>query len=113
MLIKRAQCLLALGRLPEACEAAAAAQLKAPPDPVLYDALGSLFSRANDQQRALSAYHRAVMLAPNNPQFIFNRATQYPFLGRLAAPEAEYDRLITLNTPSYAVSPRPATQPTA
>jgi len=101
MLIKRAQCLLALGRLPEACEAAAAAQLKAPPDPVLHDALGSLFSRANDQQRALSAYDRAVTLAPNNPHFIFNRATVYRFLGQLAEAEADYDRVIALNPADY------------
>jgi len=101
MLIKRAQCLLALGRLPEACEAAAAAQLKAPADPVLYDALGSLFSRANDQQRALSAYERAVTLAPNNPHFIFNRATVYRFLGQLAEAEADYDRVIALKPADY------------
>ena len=101
MLIKRAQCLLALGRLPEACEAAAAAQLEAPPDPVLYDALGSLFSRANDQQRALSAYDRAVTLAPSNPHFIFNRATVYRFLGLLAEAEADYDRVIALKPGDY------------
>jgi tetratricopeptide (TPR) repeat protein len=101
LLIHRAQCLLALGRLPEACAAAAAAQLKAPPDPVLFDALGSLFSRVNDQARALAAFDRAVTLAPDNPHFIFNRATVYRFLGQLAEAEAEYDRVIALNPADY------------
>jgi tetratricopeptide (TPR) repeat protein len=99
--IHRAQCLLALGRLPDACAAAAAAQLKAPPDPVLFDAIGSLFSHASDQQRALAAYDRAVTLAPNIPHFIFNRATVYRFLGQLAEAEADYDRVIALKPADY------------
>jgi len=101
LLFHRAQCLLALGRLPDACEAAAAAQLKAPPDPVLFDAIGSLFSHATDQRRALAAYEQAVMLAPNNPHFMFNRATVYRFLGQLAEAEADYDRVIALRPADY------------
>jgi tetratricopeptide (TPR) repeat protein len=101
MRIMRAQCLLALGRLPEACEAAAAALLNAPPDPVLFDAIGSLFSHAKDQWRALAAFDRAVTLAPNNPHFIFNRATVYRFLGQLAEAEADYDRVIALKPADY------------
>jgi tetratricopeptide (TPR) repeat protein len=101
MLIKRAQCLLALGCLVESREAAAAALQNAPPDPVLFDAIGSLFSRAEDQRRALAAYDRAVTLAPNNPHFIFNRATVYRFLGQLVEAEADYDRVIALNPADY------------
>lgn len=100
-LLHRAQCLLALGRLPDACEAAAAAQLMAPPDPVLLDAIGSLFSHATYQQHALAAYDQAVMLAPNNPHFIFNRATVYRFLGQLTEAESDYDRVIALKPADY------------
>jgi tetratricopeptide (TPR) repeat protein len=101
LLLQRAQCLLALGRLPEACAAAAAAQQYAPPNPVLFDAIGSLFSHAKDQKRALAAFERAATLAPNNPHFIFNRATVYRFLGQLAEAEADYDRVIALKPADY------------
>jgi len=97
----RAQCLLALGRPAEACEAAAAAQLGAPSDALLLDAIGTLFSRANDQPRALAAYEQAVSVAPGNPHYIFNRATVYRFLGRLAEAEADYDRVIALKAIDY------------
>ena len=56
--ISRAQCLLALGRAAEACEAAATAQRHAGSDAVLFDAIGSLFNHGNDQARALAAYDR-------------------------------------------------------
>jgi tetratricopeptide (TPR) repeat protein len=101
LLIQRAQCLLALGRLTEACDAAAAAQRNALPDPVFFDALGSLFSQAKDQTRALAAFDQAVALAPNNPHFMFNRATVYRFLGQLAEAEADYDRVIALKPGDY------------
>jgi tetratricopeptide (TPR) repeat protein len=101
LLIKRAECLLALGRPAEAVEAAASAQLAAPANPLLFDAIGSLFSRANEQQRALAAFDKAVSLAPGNPHFLFNRATVYRFLGRLADAESDYDRVIALRPGDY------------
>ncbi|HEV7612318.1 MAG TPA: sulfotransferase [Steroidobacteraceae bacterium] len=101
LLICRAQCLLALGRLPDACAAAAAAQISAPPDPLLFDALGTLFSQGNDQSRALAAFDRAVSLAPGNPHFLFNRAAVNRFLGRLEEAEADYDRVIDLTPADY------------
>jgi tetratricopeptide (TPR) repeat protein len=100
-LINQSQRLLALGRLREACEAAAAAQRMAPPDPVLFDVIGGLFSQGNDQHGALAAYDRAVTLAPGNPHFLFNRATVNRFLGRLAEAESDYDRVIVLQPTDF------------
>ncbi len=100
-LISRAQCLLALGRLPEACEAAAAARSSAPPDAIMLDAIGSLFSQGNDQRQALEAFDRAVALAPDNPHFLFNRATVHRFLGQLIEAERDYDRVIALKPDDY------------
>jgi tetratricopeptide (TPR) repeat protein len=96
-LLNRAQCLLAAGRLADAVDAAAAAQRNAAGDAVLLDAIGSLYSHANDQQRALLAYDQAVAAAPADPLFIFNRATVRRFLGQLVEAEADYDRVIALN----------------
>jgi tetratricopeptide (TPR) repeat protein len=100
-LLNRAQCLLAAGRLADSVDAATAAQRNAAGDAVLLDAIGSLYSHANDQQRALLAYDQAVAAAPADPLFIFNRATVRRFLGQLAEAEADYDRVIALNPRDY------------
>ncbi len=99
--LQRAQCLLALGRLGEAIAAADAAFAAAADDPVLFDAIGGLFSQANDPARALQAFDRAVALAPNHPHFLFNRAAVRRFLGDFAAAEADYDRVIALKPDDY------------
>lgn len=64
-----------------------------------FDALDSLFSRGNDQARALTAFDREVSLAPGNPHCAFNRATVNRFLGHLA--EADYDRVIALDPADF------------
>jgi Tfp pilus assembly protein PilF len=94
--LNKAQCLTALGRRVEASEAASEAERRAPADAALADAVGSVFSFAGDQQRALKAYERAVTLAPGNATFLFNRATVRRFLGLLDAAETDYDRVIAL-----------------
>lgn len=94
--IAAGQIALALARVTEAREAAAAAERGAGADPVLWDAIGTLYSHANAQSRALAAYDQALALAPSNPQFLFNRASVHRFVGALAEAEADYDRVIAL-----------------
>ncbi|MDB6086484.1 MAG: hypothetical protein JWN43_4365, partial [Gammaproteobacteria bacterium] len=96
LLLNRAQCLMALGRRGDACEAAAAALPRASGDALLLDAIGTFLSFAGDQSRALEAFDGAVALAPDNAHFVFNRATVRRFLGQLAGAEADYDRVIAL-----------------
>ena len=100
-LLTRAQCLLALGRRGDASAAAKAALAVATTDPLLFDALGSLFSFVGDQHTALEAFEQAVARAPDNAHFIFNRATVRRFLGQLAAAEADYDRVIALRPADF------------
>jgi tetratricopeptide (TPR) repeat protein len=100
-LLQQAQGLLAVGRLVEARALTGLAERSAPEDALLLDAIGTLYSRANDQEHALAAYERAVALAPDNAQLLFNRATVRRFLGALAEAEADYDRVIALRPDDF------------
>lgn len=100
-LLQRASGLLPLGRLVEARALAGLAEQNAGGDAELLDAIGTLYSRASDQKRALSAYERAVALAPNDPRLLFNLATVRRFVGALAAAESDYDRVIALRPDDY------------
>ncbi len=94
--IATGQVALARGRLLAARSAAATAACHAGEDPLLWDLIGTLYSRANDQPSALAAYERALALSPDNPAFLFNRAAARRFLGQLELAEADYDRVIAL-----------------
>jgi tetratricopeptide (TPR) repeat protein len=97
----RAQCLLALGQLAQACTAAGAAQQVAPSDPAFWDALGGVFTRSGDQPSALAAYERGLALAPNSARLHFNRAAVRRFMGDLAGAEADYDRVIVIDPSDF------------
>jgi len=99
--IASGQVALAMRNLLRARECAAAAADRADADPILWDLIGTLYSRANDQPRALAAYDRALALAPDQPAFLFNRAAVRRFLGQLAQSEADYDRVIALRPTDF------------
>lgn len=101
LLLQRAQYLLVLGRAEEAREDAISALRSGLGDPALLDAVGNIFSKTNDQARALAAYERAIALAPDEPHFRFNRAAVRRFLGDLEGAEEDYDRVISLKHDDY------------
>jgi tetratricopeptide (TPR) repeat protein len=99
--IASGQVAMAMQDLLRARDCAAAAASRADDDPILWDLIGTLYSRANDQPRALAAYERALALAPEQPAFLFNRAAVRRFLGQLAESEADYDRVIGLRPADF------------
>jgi tetratricopeptide (TPR) repeat protein len=58
--------------------------------------LGDFWSLLADPAAAYRCYTKAVELAPQEPRFLFNRATVECFLGQLEAAEQDYDRVIAL-----------------
>jgi Tfp pilus assembly protein PilF len=93
----RAQSLLALGQKTEAAAAADRAEQLALPEAAFWDALGSVFSFANEHPRALRAYDQAIVLAPRQANYVFNRAAVRRFVGDLDGAERDYDRALALN----------------
>ena len=92
---------LALGRRAAALEAAAAARRRAATNPLLFDAVGTLFSTLGEQRRALAAYDQAVARAPEDPRFRYNRASVRRFLGDLEGAEADFDHAIARNPQDF------------
>jgi tetratricopeptide (TPR) repeat protein len=92
---------LALGSRADALDAADAAERYAGTNSAAWDAIGTLRSYLREQHRALSAYDRALVLAPNKPQFRYNRAAVRRFVGDLEGAEEDYDRVIALNPFDY------------
>ena len=93
-LLQKAHCLLALGRVPELQASMLAARQAADDDVPSLLALGALCSRLGEHAAALTAYERALALAPNHPAALFNRATARRFLGDLTGAEQDYERVI-------------------
>ncbi len=101
LLLRRAHCLLSLGRVVEARTAAMQAWCSAPAQAGYWDALGTTLSRAGEQHRSIEAYDEALKLHPDEPRILFNRAAVRRYTGDLAGAEADYDRVIALNPGDY------------
>ena len=99
--LQKAECLLALGRRPEALQAANSAVSGAAEDPDALDALGTFFVYAAEHARALEIYDQAVGIAPKNASLLGKRAEVLRFLGNFELSALDYQAVL-------AIAPRDA-----
>jgi tetratricopeptide (TPR) repeat protein len=100
-LLRRAQCLDGLRRRPEALLAAEAAEQAANGNPSALDAIAAFYLSIREYQRALVLCDRACELAPDNARYFYARAVVRRFLGQFDQAEADYDRLLGLDSTLY------------
>jgi hypothetical protein len=86
--------LLAAGRRGDALAVAVSCESLSAMNAAEWDSVGTLRSRAGDQIGALTAMNHAVASAPDNPNWLHDRATVRRFIGDLEGAEADYDRAI-------------------
>lgn len=102
-LLQRAECLLALGRRPEAIAAAESAAEAAAAEGITpaLDAVGEFLVHAGDFPRALRVYDRALGAKPADLALLGKRAELHRFLGSFDLAAADLDRVLELS-PGHA-----------
>ena len=99
--IQYGRCLIMAGRRSEAVTVANKASQLNPDKAILLDAIGSIFSLADEQARALPFYQRAVASEPDNADFHYNLAACQRMLGDLRSAEWNCSRAIELKPQLY------------
>jgi tetratricopeptide (TPR) repeat protein len=97
LLVQKARCLLALGRLQDALSAAAVARGSAQESVLALEQLAAFYLVAHEEPLALETYDRLLQLAPAHPGGLFNRASLRRFTGDLAGAESDYDAALRVN----------------
>jgi Tfp pilus assembly protein PilF len=92
--IQYGQCLAKMGRRGEAFQAAEAAERLAPREAMWLDALGTLFTYCEEPARGMVFFERAMMMEPENVDYIYNLATTQRMTGKLVAAESNLDKVI-------------------
>lgn len=92
---------LAMARMfREALLVADRAMALGPADTLTLDTLGVVYTQANQHDRAVEAFRRAVAVLPGNAGYRFNLATSLTFTGDFAGAEAEYEACLAI-APDY------------
>ena len=100
-LLRRAQCLDGLRRRPEALAAARQALQAAQGNAAALDAVAGFYTAVGEHQQALTVCDQACALTPGSARLLYGRAVVRRFLGQLEGAEADYDRLVELDTKLY------------
>lgn len=99
--LQLARCLAMAERRAESLKALERVLLLDPQQPVLLDAIGSVYTLIDEQSRALPFYERAVVLEPEKASFVYNLAACQRMNGDIAAAERSCERVIALDPRNY------------
>lgn len=94
--VQFARVLVRAHRHGDALQVALVASALAPCDPLLLDALGTVFTQCHAYERAASLYRRAAALAPDNPVCQFNLAMSLVYAGRAVDAERALEACLAL-----------------
>ncbi len=83
--------------LGDACQAADAALLLSPEDPLTLDTLGVVFSQAHAHHKAAQVFRKAAALMPAQAGYRFNLATSLMYAGDIEAAVCEYEACLALD----------------
>jgi tetratricopeptide (TPR) repeat protein len=94
--VQFARALARTHRTGEALQVANVALTLSPSDPLLLDALGTVYTQCHAHERAASVFRRAAALAPANAICHFNFTTSLIFSGNVEQAESELEPCLTL-----------------
>jgi len=94
-LIQRAECAFALGRREQAIADAAAAAESAPDDAEALEAVGDFLAFAQEHQRAVQMYDRALRAHPGRHTILSKRAVAHQYLGQFDLAAQDWDAVLT------------------
>jgi tetratricopeptide (TPR) repeat protein len=99
--IQYGRCLVMAGRRAEALAIVDQVIRLNPRQAALLDAIGSIYSLADEQTKALPFYQRAVKLKPDNSDFNYNLSACLRMNGHLTSAEESCDRVLELYPHHY------------
>jgi tetratricopeptide (TPR) repeat protein len=95
--IQKAECAFALGHRDQAIAAVATATATAPDDPEALEAIGDFLTFAQEHEKALQVYDRAIGASPGRHAILSKRAVVHRYLGRFDAAAQDWESVLALS----------------